>query len=148
MLDEEDRVIGVITRRDMYRARAPEANTVRDLIHRPLAAIYPDQTLRDAADHMVRERVGRLPVVARTDPYMLIGILTRSDLVNAHARRLDEAMRTEEPWDIADGLLSVAEGVPGTRATARRRAMRMQRATGKKSKRRSRQKRRRSMRRR
>ena len=112
MLDEEDRVIGVITRRDMYRARAPEANTVRDLIHRPLAAIYPDQTLRDAADHMVRERVGRLPVVARTDPYMLIGILTRSDLVNAHARRLDEAMRTEELPGMLDVGISVERAAP------------------------------------
>jgi len=148
VLDEEDRVIGVITRRDMYRPREPGATTVRDLIHRPLAAIYADQTLRDAADHMVRERVGRLPVVSRADPYMLIGIITRSDLVNAHARRLDEAMRTEEPWDIADGLLSVAESVPGTRATARRRAIRMRRAGGRKTKKRSGQRRRRSRRRR
>lgn len=132
VLDDEDRVVGVITRRHLHGAQAMTASTVRDLIQRPVAVIYPDQTLRDAADHMARERVGRLPVVTRAAPHRLIGIVTRSDLVNAHARRLDEAMRQEEPWDIANGLLSVAAGVPGTRVEARRRAIRMRRSRGKK----------------
>ena len=39
---------------------------------------------------MARERIGRLPVVSRAQPRNVIGILTRSDLVGAHVRRLDE----------------------------------------------------------
>ena len=50
-------------------------------------------SLREAADHMVREDVGRLPVVERGDPSRVTGILTRSDLLSAHAQRLDEARR-------------------------------------------------------
>jgi predicted transcriptional regulator len=49
--------------------------------------------LREAADHMVRENVGRLPVVSREKPDKIVGILTRSDLLSAHAQRLDEASR-------------------------------------------------------
>jgi CBS domain-containing protein len=40
---------------------------------------------------MVRENVGRLPVVSRADPRQIVGILTRSDLLRAHERRLAEA---------------------------------------------------------
>jgi len=63
---------------------------LRALIRRPPSAIFPDMSLRDAADHMVREDVGRLPVVDRDDPRRLIGIITRSDLLKVHAKRLDE----------------------------------------------------------
>ena len=47
-------------------------------------------SLRDAADHMVREDVGRLPVAERDNPSRLIGIITRSDLLKVHAKRLEE----------------------------------------------------------
>ena len=49
---------------------------------------FPDMTLRDAADHMVRENVGRLPVITRADPSRVVGIITRSDLLRAHEARL------------------------------------------------------------
>ena len=50
-------------------------------------------TLRDAADHMVVEQVGRLPVVWRDEPRIVVGILSRSDLLAAHAPRLEAAHR-------------------------------------------------------
>jgi signal-transduction protein with cAMP-binding, CBS, and nucleotidyltransferase domain len=46
---------------------------------------------------MVRERVGRLPVVEAADPGNVIGILTRSDLLRAHGTRLDEVTTRDEP---------------------------------------------------
>ena len=50
--------------------------------------IYDDDTARAAADHMVLEDVGRLVVVARDAPRRVIGMVSRSDLVGAHANRL------------------------------------------------------------
>jgi len=47
--------------------------------------------LREAADHMVMSDIGRLPIVSRRAPRRIIGMLTRSDLLVAHKRRLDEA---------------------------------------------------------
>ena len=52
--------------------------------------IYLDNSLREAADQMVRENVGRLPVVAREDPARVVGVITRSDLLRAHEKRLAE----------------------------------------------------------
>jgi signal-transduction protein with cAMP-binding, CBS, and nucleotidyltransferase domain len=46
---------------------------------------------------MVRQRVGRLPVVSRAAPRKVIGILTRSDLLGAHEQRLDGERVAAEP---------------------------------------------------
>jgi chloride channel protein, CIC family len=70
---------------------------VGQLIKRALVVSFDDSSLREAADLMVREGVGRLPVVTRSDPSRLVGILTRSDLLSAHARRLDENQRRHAP---------------------------------------------------
>ncbi|HEY8134271.1 MAG TPA: chloride channel protein [Thermoanaerobaculia bacterium] len=88
VVDEAGRLLGVVTRRD-FMDRPPDT-PVRALIRRPPSVIFPDMSLRDAADHMVRENVGRLPVVDRHNPGKLVGIITRSDLLKVHARRLDE----------------------------------------------------------
>lgn len=89
VLDGEGRLVGVVTMRDLHRPDAPP--TVGELIRRPPLVAYPDQSLRDAADVMVREGVGRLPVVTRSAPRELVGILSRSDLLRAHAPRLQAA---------------------------------------------------------
>jgi chloride channel protein, CIC family len=57
--------------------------------------VYEDNTLRDAADQMVVERVGRLPVVRRGADREVIGIVSRSDLLAAHAPRLEAAHRVK-----------------------------------------------------
>jgi CIC family chloride channel protein len=88
VVDASDHLIGVITRRD-FLGKPPETR-VDELVSRPPAVVFLDSTLRDAADHMVNENVGRLPVVAREDPKKVVGFLTRSDLIRAHARRLAE----------------------------------------------------------
>jgi predicted transcriptional regulator len=59
--------------------------------------VFEENTLREAADHMVREKVGRLPVVSRSAPRQLVGIISRSDLLDAHRGRIDAALVTEAP---------------------------------------------------
>ena len=81
------RVIGVLTRRDLQDPEAPGEARLAERLRRPLVAIRPDLSLREAADVMVREKIGRLPVVAEG---ALVGIVTRSDLLHAHQRRLEQ----------------------------------------------------------
>ncbi len=88
VVDDEDRLVGVVTRRDLIEPGAAGV-LVRSVIKRRAAVVFDDSTLRDAVDHMAREKVGRLPVVARDDPDRVIGIVTRSDVIAAHAPRLD-----------------------------------------------------------
>jgi CBS domain-containing protein len=91
VLDDKGRLIGLVLRREILAPGAPEH--VRDLIHRPPAVAYADSSLREAADHMVVERVGRLPVVTRKEPRRVVGILSRGDLVGVHVRRIDAERR-------------------------------------------------------
>ncbi len=88
VVDAHNNLVGVITRRD-YLGKPPETR-IGDLVRRPPSVVFLDSSLRDAADHMVREGVGRMPVVSREDPRKVVGILTRSDLLAAHAKRLRE----------------------------------------------------------
>ncbi|MEO7456805.1 MAG: chloride channel protein [Gemmatimonadaceae bacterium] len=93
VLDEENRLMGVLTRRDLVGAEAAESTLVGSLVRRAPVVVFDDSTLRDAADQMVRGAVGRLPVVLRDDPYQVVGMLSRSDLLAAHADRLEAGER-------------------------------------------------------
>ncbi|HEX8170809.1 MAG TPA: chloride channel protein [Thermoanaerobaculia bacterium] len=90
VVDANGELLGVVTRRDFLDPTKPDSMRAGDLISRRPAIVYLDNSLREAADLMVHENVGRLPVVARADPRRVVGILTRSDLLRAHERRLAE----------------------------------------------------------
>jgi H+/Cl- antiporter ClcA/predicted transcriptional regulator len=91
VVDRDGKLLGVVTRRDFLDPTKPDTLRVGDLVNRSPAVIFLDSSLREAADQMVRENVGRLPVVERTDPRRLVGFLTRSDLLRAHERRLEQS---------------------------------------------------------
>ena len=93
VVDGAGELIGVLTRRELTPPTNAETVRVRDRITRPAIVIYDDCSLRDAADCMAWERIGRLPIVARTNPLQVVGILTRSDLLEAHIERLEDHRR-------------------------------------------------------
>jgi CIC family chloride channel protein len=101
VLDERDELVGVVTRRDLLDLDLEVTARVGDIIRRSPVVIYDDNSAREAADHMVHERVGRLPVVSRTAPRRVIGIVSRSDLLEAHDRRLQARHRAERTIDLA-----------------------------------------------
>jgi Chloride channel protein EriC len=100
---EDSAVVGVVTRRDLFAAEGGDIAglTVRDRIRRPLLTIAPEQSLREAADRMLAEDVGRLVVMGsaegegRSAAHRMVGILTRGDLLRAHRPRLHEAHSRE-----------------------------------------------------
>jgi H+/Cl- antiporter ClcA len=96
VLDAHDRLIGVVTRRDLFRREQRHRDLSGDdlvgsLIRRPPLVVVENHSLREAADHMVEADVGRLVVMSEDDPHRMVGILTRGDLLAAHAQRLREA---------------------------------------------------------
>jgi CBS domain-containing protein len=93
VLDEAGLVVGVLTRRDLVGSDRDETVMLGALVRRTPVVVFSDNTLRDAADQMVRAGVGRLPVVERGAPRRVIGMISRSDLLGAHASRLDAGQR-------------------------------------------------------
>jgi len=91
LVDADELLVGVVTRRDILTPTFEPDQRLAELVRRPPVVVFEHNTLRDAADLMVVEHVGRIPVVRREDPRRVIGILSRSDLLTAHAPRLKAA---------------------------------------------------------
>lgn len=93
VVQRDGTLLGVVMKREIEAVAVDGTRTVGSLVKRPPVIIYDTQTARNAADHMVREGIGRLPVVRRSEPSKVVAILTRSDLLEAHERRLDAATK-------------------------------------------------------
>jgi CBS domain-containing protein len=89
ILDSQSQlIVGVITRRDLLDPEKAGSKRLSEMLNGFPRIVYDDSTLRDAADHMVNHDIGRLPVVKRGAPGKVVGILTRSDILGAHRKRL------------------------------------------------------------
>ncbi|MBK9713955.1 MAG: chloride channel protein [Kouleothrix sp.] len=115
LADEQGRLIGIVTRGDLFRALGQDPGggmTVLDAGSARLLVTYPDELVEDALTKMLRNNVGRLPVVSRDDAGRLVGYLGRATILAARLRQLDEEQLREpgwlagprlEPTDSADG---------------------------------------------
>jgi H+/Cl- antiporter ClcA/CBS domain-containing protein len=90
VLDEHGDLLGVVSRKGIFELDKGDTESIASLIQRAPAVVFEDNTLREAADLMVVEKVGRLPVVLRDNPLQITGIISRSDLLHAHHQRLEE----------------------------------------------------------
>jgi CIC family chloride channel protein len=101
LLDEEGKLVGLITRGDVLRALDEDpsgAMTLREAGSRKVIVTYPNETLHEAAAKMLRNNIGRLPVVDRKDPQQVVGYLGRPNIMAARLRRLDEEHVREPGW--------------------------------------------------
>ena len=101
VLDADGKLAGVITRGDVMRALDADpsgALTVLDAGTRTVIVTYPDEMLHDASSKMLRNNIGRLPVVDRKDPRKVLGYLGRPGIMAARLRRLDEEHVREPGW--------------------------------------------------
>ena len=100
IVDGERNLAGIITRGDLVRAleQLPENATVLEAGTRNLILAYPDEILGEAVARMVRNDIGRLPVVERQNPHKLIGYLGRASVMTARLRRLEEEHDREVGW--------------------------------------------------
>ena len=93
VVDTNGCLLGVVTKRDFTKDAS--GSMAHEMIKRKPRFIYDDQSLRDAADVMTSENIGRVIVVTRTDSRIPKGIITRSDLLSAHQHRLNETKKTK-----------------------------------------------------
>lgn len=100
VIDEQGILLGVLTRRNLLGAEESGSTAIRVLIRRPPVYVYDTSTARDAADHMVRHDIGRLPVVDRKNPKHIVGIVTRSDILSVYERRLrdGQSIHPRDHW--------------------------------------------------
>src|SRR5262245_9575024 len=101
IVDDEGKLAGIITRGDVLRALGefPSGTvSVLEAGYIELIVAYPDELISEAANKMLQNDVGRLPVVARGDPRKLVGYLGRQGVMAARLRRLREGHGREDGW--------------------------------------------------
>jgi CBS domain-containing protein len=85
VVDAEGSLLGLLTRADIQRyceedPARPLSAWLKDAVP---AAVTPDETGREAAGRMALEKLDRLPVVSDDGERLLLGMLTRFDVVKA-----------------------------------------------------------------
>ncbi len=101
IVDQQGRLVGIITRRDILRALGENEDgeiPVLDAGRRDLVVTHPDELLGDAVAKMLKRNIGRLPVVSRDDPQQLIGYVGRTNLMEARLRKIEEEDVRERSW--------------------------------------------------
>jgi CIC family chloride channel protein len=105
VLDANERLCGILTLQDIEHARQPDealpfGKSVGDCCTREVLTAYPDESISEAMRRMSQHDIGRLPVVARNDPRLLVGLLRRADMVRAYdvalTRRAELRHRTQQ----------------------------------------------------
>ena len=101
LLEGDRRLAGILTRGDIFRAlergAGPDVSLLQAGTARPVVG-YPDESLHEAADKMLRRGVGRLPVVDPRDPERVLGYLGRAAILEARERRVTEESVVETGW--------------------------------------------------
>jgi CIC family chloride channel protein len=129
VVDEQDKLWGIVTITDLeenVRQGGSRDITVSD-IGTPwphLKVAYPDESLGDALARMAPRGLGRMPVVSREDPYELLGLIRRQDIITAYDLALTRRAnishltrqaqsQTKEAMEFVDVHLSAGDPVIG-----------------------------------
>jgi len=121
VVDEDDRVIGVITERDALAASERDdgmAGSVADVMKQPVDVVAPDADTHEIVHHMLERHLRCLPVVADGE---LVGIISRRDLLRplvrpddairaGVARLLNDYTSLRSPWQVTSlaGVVTVS----------------------------------------
>jgi CBS domain-containing protein len=98
---DKHHLVGIITRGDIFEALAGEGDedkTVLEAGNDEPIVTYPDELIHDAVSKMLRNDIGRLPVVDRQTPHNLVGYLGRAAVMEARLHRLHEEHVLEPGW--------------------------------------------------
>ena len=99
VLDDRGMLTGVVSDRDLNLgwSRGPECR-ISEVMSRYAQWVHPGTRARDAAERMLRDRIGCLPVL--DDRQRIVGIITDTDFLEVALRALtlaDAVHETETP---------------------------------------------------
>ena len=81
-------LLGVLTRKDLFKAEVDSAQPVGSLVRRPPVVVREDATLAEAIHKLAAHDIGRLPVTPEDGSGRVVGMLSRSDLLAAWREHL------------------------------------------------------------
>jgi CIC family chloride channel protein len=97
VVDAREQLEAIVTLKDLERA-VLDSNpglTLGQVATRPVTTVTADESLSQAVHSMGARDVGQLPVVTRSDPGHVIGMLRRSDIVRAYSQAMLDRLESE-----------------------------------------------------
>lgn len=91
VVDTDYSFLGVVTLADIEAAMSKGINrnlTVDNIYTKSVVAAYPDEYIHDVFVKLGTLDVGRIPVVDRSNPKHLLGVLRRHDIVKAYTKAI------------------------------------------------------------
>ncbi|MFE9561990.1 CBS domain-containing protein [Streptomyces sp. NPDC006487] len=104
VVDEDDRVVGVVSESDLL---ARKALTAADIMSAPAVTVHAQDNVSEAGQLMTRLGLQRLPVTDEQE--RLIGIVTRRDLLRVFLRP-DAEIRRQVSEDVLSGSIGAPTG--------------------------------------
>jgi CBS domain-containing protein len=101
IVSEDGHLAGIVTQGDLLRAleNDPQGQlTVLEAGSNTPIVAYPDELAHDAMYRMLKNNIGRMPVVSREDPRKMVGYFNRSSLLGAWSRKREEEELREHGW--------------------------------------------------
>jgi CIC family chloride channel protein len=101
VLNDKGELVGILAQEDIRKALKAGKHKAKagDLDTEEIIVSYPDEDLNSVLERMAIHNIGRLPVVDREDEKKLVGFITRSDIIKAHRKKMEE-----------EGLATPSEG--------------------------------------
>ncbi|MCQ1536923.1 chloride channel protein [Methanosarcina sp. KYL-1] len=95
VLDSKGKLSGIVTLSDLRgKVKYGEVDRkIGDIASREVEVAYPDESLDVVLNRLAVRDIGRLPVVDREDRTKLLGLITRSDVVNSYNKKVVEKVR-------------------------------------------------------
>jgi len=93
VVDKDGNFRGMVALSDVEAAMAmakgyPVGVTVGDIASKSLTVAYPDEYIHDVLVKLGARDIGRIPVVDRSNPKHLVGVLRRHDIIHAYTKAL------------------------------------------------------------
>ncbi|NLO30640.1 MAG: CBS domain-containing protein [Methanosarcina mazei] len=98
VLDSKGKLSGIVTLSDLRsKVKYGEVDKkIGDIATRTVEVAYPDETLEAVLRRLGSKQIGRLRVVDREERTKLLGLITRSDVVNSYNKKVIEKVRDTE----------------------------------------------------
>lgn len=83
VMDEDQNLVGIATFEDIMKTNPEERDnlSVGNIEQKKLVTVYADDTVLKAYEKMIEHRIGRVLVVDHKNPKKLLGIVTRTDIL-------------------------------------------------------------------
>ncbi len=98
IVNADGQLTGIITRGDVVRglqSKSAASLSVMQAGKSDPIVTYPDELLHDAINKMLKNDIGRLPVVDRDQPRRILGYLGRGNVMAARSRNIEEEQLRE-----------------------------------------------------